>query len=89
MRLNFGKRVEVTGSDLGGLQVDGTPFVEFARHSTVVSKQVDLCSHSPSGQDLNVDLNKRVETGKVLHRFCLAENPWIVGSHRQHGLSCG
>ena len=29
-------------------------------------------------QDFNVHVNKRVETGKVLHRVCLAEYPWTV-----------
>ena len=45
---------------LDRLQVDGTPR---ARHSTVVSKHVDLCALS--GQDLHVDLSKRVDAGKV------------------------
>ena len=45
---------------------------EFARHSTVVSRHVDLCSLS--GQDFIVDLSKRVVAGKVLHNFCLAED---------------
>ena len=40
--------------------------------------KVDLCFLSSSGQDLNVDVNKRVETGKVLHRASLAEYPWTV-----------
>ena len=33
---------------------------------------------SPSGQDFNVDVHKRVETGKMLHQFCFAEYPWTV-----------
>ena len=76
--LNLGKRVEVFGSGFGNLQVDGAPFVELARHSSVVTKLVDLCSLSSLGQDLNVDWNKCVGTGKVLHSFCQAENPWSV-----------
>ena len=33
---------------------------------------------SLSGQDLNVDLSKRVDAGKVLRNFCRTENNWTV-----------
>ena len=63
---NLSKRVEVTESGLVSHQIDGISRAGFARHSTVVSKDVDLCSLSPSGQDLNVDLRYRVDAGKSL-----------------------
>ena len=33
---------------------------------------------SPSGQDLNVDVHKRVDAGMAMHILCLTENPWTV-----------
>ena len=76
--LNLGARVEVTGTGLDSHEVDGTHHADCARHSTVVTKLVNLCSLSSLGQDLNVDWNKCVGTGKVLHSVCRTEKPWTV-----------
>ena len=70
--LNLSKRIEVRGQDLDSLQVDRTLRTEFPRYSAVESKHTDLCSFSD--QDLNEDLDKRVDTDKILYSFCLTEN---------------
>ena len=69
--LNMSKRDE---ADSGREHFSVDPCVVFGRSigglgGLHVSKHVDLWSLSSSGQDLNVDVHKCVETGKVLHQI--------------------